>query len=369
MANTAEAVDFQAKARSSYTTADYLRLAAQKSGKSASKVALDFWKLHRSSRKIHMFEYVAWELYDERHSPEEISRFVSNSLHWSIVEDTCDRTWDALTEDKFLADQTMRMGGVNVPETVAVIDRSQRGYGDTPKLGTIEALKEFLQHAKLPLFGKVLHGICGFGTFHIEGSDAEHVYLKSVGAVTYQDFFDNMMGNTPYVLQKIVTNHPKLEEVCSATATVRLVSMIRDNDVLFPNAVIKMPGGGNIADAFWRPGNVCSNIDPKTGKILNINVKDGMEIKRLEAHPETGTDLIGQHLPYWDEVLETATRAARLFTPVRYQSLDIAITENGPVVIEINTGGGFDLPQNASGKGMLTDEVLDFFHSCGVTRI
>ena len=369
MANTAEITDIQTKSVSNFNTADYMRLAAQKSGKSAGKIALEFWKLHRSTRKIQMPEYVAWELYDERHSPEDISRFISNTLHWPIVADTCDRTWDALTEDKFLADKTMAMGGVAVPETVAVIDRSQRGFGDMPKLSSVEALKEFLTQAELPLFGKVLRGICSFGAFHIEGADESNVYLKTIGAVSYGDFFENMLGKTAYVLQRIINNHSMLDQVCSATATVRMVSMVRDNDVFFPNAVIKMPGGGNIADAFWRSGNVCSNIDPKTGEFLNITVKDGMELKRLDAHPDTGTQLIGQKLPHWDALLETATRAARLFTPVKYQSLDIAITDKGTVVIEINTGGGFDLPQNAAGKGMLTDEVLDFFHSNGVTRI
>ena len=241
-----------------------------------------------------MPEYVAWELYDERHSPEDISRFISNTLHWPIVADTCDRTWDALTEDKFLADKTMAMGGVAVPETVAVIDRSQRGFGDMPKLSSVEALKEFLTQAELPLFGKVLRGICSFGAFHIEGADESNVYLKTIGAVSYGDFFENMLGKTAYVLQRIVNNHSMLDQVCSATATVRMVSMVRDNDVFFPNAVIKMPGGGNIADAFWRSGNVCSNIDPKTGEFLNITVKDGMEMKRLDAHPD-------RHSANWPE--------------------------------------------------------------------
>ena len=368
MANTAEVTDIQAKTQKSYTMVDYLRHATTRSGKSSGKVAKEFWTLHRSAKKIQMDEYISWELYDERHSPDDISRFISNTLHWPIVSETCDRTWDALTEDKFLADQTMRMGGVPVPQTVAVIDRTQRGYGDTPKLSSADALKEYLLQAELPLFGKVLRGICSFGIFFIEGADETSVHLKTVGPVSYQDFFENFLGKTAYVLQRLVHNHAMLDEVCSATATVRMVTMVRDNDIFFPNAVIKLPGGGNIADAFWRPGNVCSNLDPKTGEILNVTVREGLDLKRLDAHPETGTELIGQTLPHWDELLTVATRAARLFTPVRYQSLDIAITDSGPVVIEINTGGGFDLPQNAAGKGMLTDEVVDFFRSCGVAR-
>ena len=49
--------------------------------------------------------------------------------------------------------------------------------------------------------------------------------------------------------------------------------------------------------------------------------------------------------------------------------MDIGITPAGPVLIEINTGGGFDLPQLASGEGFLTDEVRDFFRACGYGKL
>ena len=46
--------------------------------------------------------------------------------------------------------------------------------------------------------------------------------------------------------------------------------------------------------------------------------------------------------------------------------MDIGVTPTGPKLIEINTGGDFDLPQLASGRGFLTDEVQAFFGECGV---
>ena len=65
-------------------------------------------------------------------------------------------------------------------------------------------------------------------------------------------------------------------------------------------------------------------------------------------------------------MLEIARTCSQVFAPIRYQSMDVAITPNGPKLIEINTGGAFDLPQLASGCGFLTDEVLHFFTDCGV---
>ena len=71
-------------------------------------------------------------------------------------------------------------------------------------------------------------------------------------------------------------------------------------------------------------------------------------------------------MPLWAAVLDLARTCSQMFAPVRYQSMDVAITPGGPVLIEINTGGGFDLPQLASGRGFLTDDVRAFFRECGV---
>jgi hypothetical protein len=49
--------------------------------------------------------------------------------------------------------------------------------------------------------------------------------------------------------------------------------------------------------------------------------------------------------------------------------MDIALTSDGPMLIEINTGGGFDLPQLASGRGFLTDDVCEFFRTCGYDKV
>ena len=43
----------------------------------------------------------------------------------------------------------------------------------------------------------------------------------------------------------------------------------------------------------------------------------------------------------------------------------MALTEDGPVVVEVNNGCAFELVQIATGKGFLTDEILNFFEESG----
>lgn len=91
----------------------------------------------------------------------------------------------------------------------------------------------------------------------------------------------------------------------------------------------------------------------------------GLELSYLADHPEA-PGLMGLELPFWPELCALNEKAAALYAPIRYQSSDIAITADGPVIVELNYGGGFDLPQYASGRGMLTPEVLAFFGSHGI---
>lgn len=97
--------------------------------------------------------------------------------------------------------------------------------------------------------------------------------------------------------------------------------------------------------------------------------KDALGTAGHETHPATGAPLVGETLPMWDRVLDLARTTAPIFAPVRYQSMDTAITEAGPLLVESNTGGSFTLPRFAIGRDFLTDPVRGFFRDCGYPRV
>jgi len=132
-----------------------------------------------------------------------------------------------------------------------------------------------------------------------------------------------------------------------------------------PFAVLKIPSSTNIADNYWRKDNLIADVDFESGVIRRAIRGKGVNLEEIIKHPETGENLVGQVLPDWQEVIQVNKFCAQLFAPLRYQSLDIALSSEGPIVVEVNTGCSFELPQFASGKGFLTDDVRNFFESCG----
>jgi hypothetical protein len=349
---------------------DYLRHAQEKSGRRPMALAREFFRLHRGRGKLTWPEYIQYGVYDtSRHSPVEQSQFLALHLHWPITHICCDMTWQATTEDKWLCSHILGRSGIKVPETLAVIDKTERTYPETRKISTAEHLRDFMTSPDaLPLFGKENRGICSFGAFLVEEADDKAMRLKGQDWLDYDTCMERFVGETPYLLQSLETNHRFFDRYTESVATVRVCVLIDDDGIKIPFAVLKLPSRDTVADSFWRPGNLACDLDVQSGKILTVRTKDHLGTTDHTTHPETGELLLGEVVPMWDRVLDLAHSCAPVFQPVRYQSMDIAITQEGPVLIEINTGGGWDLPQLASGKGFLTDEVREFFGTCGYNK-
>lgn len=368
--NVAHAVtrDQKERDREKPTALDYLRHAQRKSGRRPMALMREYRRLHRGIGKLTLAEYVQYGVFDaRRYDPEAQSKFLTNTLHWPITRVCCDMTWQATTEDKWLCSHILARSDIRVPETLAIIDKTDRSYPGTLKISTAAQLRDFLTSRQgVPFFGKENRGICSFGAFLAQDFDQSAIRLKGHGPLTLDGFIDQFVGATPYLLQRLETNHAFFERYTESLATVRVCILVERTGIKIPFAVLKLPARQNVADSFWRPGNLACSLDPQSGKILGARTKDALGTTDHSAHPETNAPLVGETVPLWDQVLDLAQRCAPIFSPVRYQSMDIAITQDGPVLIEINTGGGFDLPQLASGQGFLTDDVRAFFRNCGV---
>ena len=350
---------------------EYMRHAVANSGRAPMTLAREYLRLSRGRGRLPFSEYVQYGVYDaERHSPEDQSRFVSNRLHWPITRICCDMTFQAATEDKWLCSHTLAGSGIRFPRTLAVIDRGDRSYPGTRKISTVDELRDFANSRDaLPFFAKENRGICSWGAMVALEADNERIRIDNEGWIGYETFLDRMVADTPYLLQKRERNHAFLARYCDALATVRICILLVGDSVRVPFACLKLPARGTVADSFWRPGNLACDVDPETGEILTIRSKDALGTTDYSEHPGNPEPILGERIPMWTRVLELAERAAWVFEPARYQSMDIAIGDDGPILVEVNTGGGFDLPQLASGRGFLTDEVIAFFRDCGYSKL
>ena len=356
------------------STSQYLRYAARKSGRNPISLTFEFLKLHCGRGRLTLQEYVQYGIYAPTLTEDEKRCFLGSVLQWPITRHCFDFGWLATTEDKWLYAKILDRSGVLAPPTLAVIDTHVRTWPGTRTLRTPAELRDFVVNRTREgdaVFGKVNHGIRSLGAFLILEGDHEHLHIHGEGWVSYETFLAQFVGDTAYLLQPRQRNHPFFARWTEHLATVRVYLLLGKGggDAHIPFTVLKLPSADNIADNFWRPGNLVCALDPDIGTIRTARTKDAFGTTDHESHPVTGAPLVGETLPMWDRVLDLARTCAPIFPRIWYQSMDIAITEAGPLLVEINTGGSFTLPQFASGRGFLTDEVREFFRECGYAKV
>ena len=343
-----------------------LRL-AKTFNKTGLRLAREIWQLYFGPGRILPADYFMYRLYDDaQYSALDKRRFISDSVVDSVTTACGDTQWGIMTDDKWICSDYLQSAGFAVPRTLAVIDQSMRAFGKLPKIGSASALKDVLTGLnRYPLFAKANSGLGSFGAFMIAGVDGDRVLLEHSEPVTFDDLFAKQIGKRTFLLQDVIDNHPVIKAITKYTATVRTVNMVKSDRVWTPFALLKIPSGKSIADNYWRSGNLLANLDVDTGVVRRVVRGKGAELEQVSGHPETGQPLIGLALPHWGKLREVNEACARLFAPLHYHSLDIALTPEGPQIVEVNVGGSFVLPQIGSGTGLLSDEVFDFFKSCG----
>ena len=95
-------------------------------------------------------------------------------------------------------------------------------------------------------------------------------------------------------------------------------------------------------------------VDLGTGKMTGSGVDKKLN---YSTHSITGIEWDGFAIPYWEEIKEMVLEAALVNDKVNIIGWDVAISKNGPLIIESNRGPGWDLVQILLQKG--TKYMLD----------
>ena len=72
---------------------------------------------------------------------------------------------------------------------------------------------------------------------------------------------------------------------------------------------------------------------------------------RENVNPDNGIVYMGFQIPFWLEILRMAHELASKMPRIRYSSWDFALTEDGPVLVEVNHDGGIGIHQIANQYG------------------
>jgi len=185
-----------------------------------------------------------------------------------------------------------------------------------------EALEEFARRHPV-LIAKEPISREGHGVFRYDAADV----------TDWTAFHAELVAKGQMLVEEAIVQHPYLAGYCAGTVnTTRLVSYFDGTKVHIVSRVQKF-GRGAVSDQFtW--GGFFSMLD-RHGKAVGRG-HSGKNNTFYSVHPDSGLSIVDFQVPLWDEAVALIDRAARVVPEVPYVGWDVAITENGPVLIEGN---------------------------------
>ncbi len=223
-----------------------------------------------------------------------------------------------------------------------------------PLAHDFEGWQALVESSPEELFVKPVDGSHGDGAFTIRRLGEQFVVQCGAeerqldASELYARFLDGLVNEAGLIVQQRLRAHRKILEISSphGLATVRAITVMTGEKAGMLLACARLPVGSNICDNFSNgaTGNLITAIDIDTGKTgvaWTSNNKYWPTVVPLECHPDTGRPIVGFTIPFWVETVELVVRAQASLPGLRSIGWDIAITEDGPVVVEAN--GGYDL--------------------------
>lgn len=180
------------------------------------------------------------------------------------------------------------------------------------------------------------------------GADVKKVYSKDIENI--EEYFTYCQENRIF-LEEVVKQNKELNKLCETSCnTIRIMTFNNNGKPEILWAGLRIGNGVNSVDNF-HAGGMATEIDLKTGKLVRPALDK--DLNEFTHHPKTNVKIEGFQIPYFKEVKEMVSAAALESDKILVVGWDVAITDEGPLIIEGNRRPGFDVVQVASRRGRM----------------
>lgn len=203
--------------------------------------------------------------------------------------------------------------------------------------GTVDDLKKFLSNNE-EFMVKPRDGLGGKGVYK--------EYRKNIKDVN--EFYDYLKNNNLFI-EEYVKQNKEINKLCKESVnTIRIMTFAYNGKSEIVYAAMRIGNGVNNVDNFHQGGMGCK-IDLDKG-ILIGDAYD-KDLNHFKVHPKSKVKFDGFKIPYWEEAKKLVLDASKVNNNIHMVGWDVAITDDGPTLIEGNRRPGFDLIQVLSKRG------------------
>ncbi|MCX5752635.1 MAG: hypothetical protein NTW97_03180 [Candidatus Krumholzibacteria bacterium] len=234
-----------------------------------------------------------------------------------------------LLRDKYMFSLFLSSLGFPTPKVLGFCMGDQIEWLDTH---TTEGIDSLMKRPGLKVFCKTILGESAEGAFplRVEGD----TLLLDGAPVTLSDLTQRLRGG--FIIQEFIEQHPRTAELYpSCLNTLRINTIRKGNDIVLFAACMKMGANESTRDN-WASGGLLGVVDRETGRLTReFKYRPGCGGIAVK-HPQSGIVFEGFEIPYFKEAVRMAIELHSFLYGIHSIGWDVAITKNGPLIIEGN---------------------------------
>ena len=196
-------------------------------------------------------------------------------------------------------------------------------------------------------FAKPSDGMLGKGVFALRIKDGL-IYVDDV-LHDMEDLIEIVLSAN-YLIQERIIQHDRMKALCpSSVNTIRLQTVMDKNGDIIPfGPGVRIGRQGSKVDN-WALGGVFVGIDAQTEQLKDIGILKPKYGTKVVEHPDTHITFKGYSIPFYKEAEKLVIDLHKRMFRSHSIGWDIAITEDGPMIIEGNDRWEISLIQAVHG--------------------
>lgn len=314
-----------------------LRQISRQSGKSKKSICLDYLALKRSTR-LTFNEYFCFEF--ENQDENFRNSFLDEYEQRSYLDVLNPKKYYTVARNKYFTHLFLESLSIRKAELYCYYNPLCKLYSNSKIGWDYQSVIQILRSSNVQS--------CVIKT--TESSHGDNV--KVIHGIEYldNDCILSCYDDTKLKLSDILKFEPLLfERVIKQTKQLESfnktsVNTVRFMTVLYPNSeakiigtFIKMGRSGSCVDNAGSGGNVDAAVDVEKGELHYVVQFDGYrKIKPIKRHPDSEQQLEGIVIDNWQHIKNEVIHYQQALPYVKAAGWDIAITDEGPVVLEVN---------------------------------
>lgn len=247
----------------------------------------------------------------------------------------------SLARNKYVSHCLLESFGIKMPRLLGYYHPSTSFDGICNNYSNIKQIIEGLRHYGVHnIVIKTTESSHGDGVWVIDRIQYDHCdavfHLVNDKSIKLSEI---LQSREPFLIEERVQQTQQLSSFNPTS-----VNTIRFMTTLYPSgeakiigAFIKIGRTGSFIDNAGSGGNIDANINLDTGALENVIEFNGFDsIRKIEYHPDNGCQLEGMKIENWEMVKQTIKKYQQSCPFIKAVGWDVAITDDGPVVIEMN---------------------------------